>query len=66
MAICLTEFHMLILYDDRVKAICTLNEQVVYEDVFPTRLMLPSILTKWALLQFVVCQVYAYPWIIER
>lgn len=33
LGIVLTEYHMLILYDDRVVAICTMNEQIAYEDV---------------------------------
>lgn len=34
LGIVLTEFHVLVLYHDRVKAICVLNEQLVFEDVF--------------------------------
>nr|XP_039247799.1 vacuolar protein sorting-associated protein 18 homolog [Styela clava] len=37
LGIALTEFHLLVLYSDRVKAICTLNEQVVYEDIYSSR-----------------------------
>ncbi|KAF0023281.1 hypothetical protein F2P81_023911 [Scophthalmus maximus] len=36
-SIVLTQFHFLLLLHDRVKAICTLNGQVVYEDVFPDK-----------------------------
>ncbi|XP_017310953.1 vacuolar protein sorting-associated protein 18 homolog [Ictalurus punctatus] len=36
-SIVLTQFHFLLLLPDRVKAVCTLNEQVVYEDVFPDK-----------------------------
>ncbi|XP_055729356.1 vacuolar protein sorting-associated protein 18 homolog isoform X1 [Salvelinus fontinalis] len=36
-SIVLTQFHILLLLPDRVKAICTLNGQVVYEDVFPDK-----------------------------
>ncbi|KAG9282992.1 hypothetical protein AMEX_G1706 [Astyanax mexicanus] len=36
-SIVLTQFHFLLLLPDRVKAICTLNGQVVYEDVFPDK-----------------------------
>ncbi|XP_053553851.1 vacuolar protein sorting-associated protein 18 homolog isoform X1 [Bombina bombina] len=34
MSIVLTQFHFLLLLPDRVKAICILNGQVVFEDVF--------------------------------
>ncbi|XP_067129232.1 vacuolar protein sorting-associated protein 18 homolog [Centruroides vittatus] len=34
LGIVLTEFHVLVLYPDRMKAICVLNEQLVFEDVF--------------------------------
>ncbi|CAB1342575.1 unnamed protein product [Coregonus sp. 'balchen'] len=36
-SIVLTQFHFLLLLPDRVKAICTLNGQVVCEDVFPDK-----------------------------
>lgn len=36
-SIVLTQFHFLLLLPDRVKAICTLNGQVVYEDMFPDK-----------------------------
>ncbi|XP_041950954.1 vacuolar protein sorting-associated protein 18 homolog [Alosa pseudoharengus] len=36
-SIVLTQFHFLLLLPDRVKAICTLNGQVVHEDVFPDK-----------------------------
>lgn len=36
-SIVLTQFHFLLLLRDRVKAICTLNGEVVYEDVFPDK-----------------------------
>uniref|UniRef100_A0A673XNA6 Vacuolar protein sorting-associated protein 18 homolog n=1 Tax=Salmo trutta TaxID=8032 RepID=A0A673XNA6_SALTR len=36
-SIVLTQFHFLLLLPDRVKAICTLNGQVVNEDVFPDK-----------------------------
>ncbi|MBN3304973.1 VPS18 protein, partial [Amia calva] len=36
-SIVLTQFHFLLLLPDRVKAVCTLNGQVVYEDVFPDK-----------------------------
>uniref|UniRef100_A0A6Q2X2E8 Pep3/Vps18 beta-propeller domain-containing protein n=1 Tax=Esox lucius TaxID=8010 RepID=A0A6Q2X2E8_ESOLU len=36
-SVVLTQFHFLLLLPDRVKAICTLNGQVVYEDVFPDK-----------------------------
>ncbi|XP_023658140.2 vacuolar protein sorting-associated protein 18 homolog [Paramormyrops kingsleyae] len=37
LSIVLTQFHFLLLFSDRVKAVCTLNGQVVYEDVFPEK-----------------------------
>ncbi|GCB62256.1 hypothetical protein scyTo_0009488 [Scyliorhinus torazame] len=36
-SIVLTQFHFLLLLPDRVKAICTLNGQLVFEDVFPDK-----------------------------
>ncbi|XP_062858441.1 vacuolar protein sorting-associated protein 18 homolog isoform X3 [Trichomycterus rosablanca] len=36
-SIVLTQFHFLLLMPDRVKAVCTLNGQVVHEDVFPDK-----------------------------
>lgn len=36
-SIVLTQFHFLLLFYDRVKAICILNGQVVHEDVFPDK-----------------------------
>lgn len=33
----LTEFHMLVLYPNRMKAICSLNEQMILDDVLPDR-----------------------------
>ncbi|KAK9409708.1 vacuolar protein sorting-associated protein 18 like [Crotalus adamanteus] len=33
-SIVLTQFHFLLLFPDRVKAVCTLNGQVVFQDVF--------------------------------
>lgn len=37
MAIVLTEFHVLILFPDRLKAVCVLNEQLIHEDTFSER-----------------------------
>ncbi|XP_052823980.1 vacuolar protein sorting-associated protein 18 homolog [Octopus bimaculoides] len=37
LSIVLTEFHVLILFPDRMKAVCLLNEQLIYDDVFPER-----------------------------
>lgn len=36
-AMVLTEFHTLLLFPDRLKAFCMLNEQQIYEDFFPDR-----------------------------
>ncbi|GFR83888.1 vacuolar protein sorting-associated protein 18 homolog [Elysia marginata] len=35
LAMVLTEFHMLVLYPDSMKAICSLNEEMVFDDVYP-------------------------------
>lgn len=37
LSIVLTEFHILVLYADRMKVICLLNEQLVFDDLFTTR-----------------------------
>lgn len=34
----LTEFHVLLLYQDRLKVVCVLNDQLIYDDVFADRL----------------------------
>ncbi|KAK9761063.1 tethering complex subunit [Basidiobolus ranarum] len=34
-SIAITEFHFILLYDDRIRAVCQLNDEVVYEDVIP-------------------------------
>lgn len=36
-SIVLTQFHFLLLLPDRIRGICTLNGQVVHEDVFPDK-----------------------------
>ena len=33
----LTDFHVLLLYSDRVKILCVLNEQIIFEDVYLPR-----------------------------
>nr|XP_022303010.1 vacuolar protein sorting-associated protein 18 homolog [Crassostrea virginica] len=33
----MTEFHVLLLFPDRLKVMCVLNEQLIYEDIFPDR-----------------------------
>ncbi|GFN86697.1 vacuolar protein sorting-associated protein 18 homolog [Plakobranchus ocellatus] len=38
LAMVLTEFHMLVLYPDSMKAICSLNEELVFDDIYPERL----------------------------
>jgi hypothetical protein len=35
LSIALTEFHFILLYKDRIAAICNLNEQQTYEDPLP-------------------------------
>ncbi|KAK9767863.1 tethering complex subunit [Basidiobolus ranarum] len=32
-SIAITEFHFILLYDDRVRAVCQLNDEVVYDDL---------------------------------
>ncbi|KAI9301302.1 Pep3/Vps18/deep orange family-domain-containing protein [Cunninghamella echinulata] len=34
-SVALTEFHFILLYKDRVRAICQLNDQIVYEEMVP-------------------------------
>ncbi|CAO3584041.1 unnamed protein product [Absidia cylindrospora] len=34
-SVALTEFHFVLLYKDRVRAICQLNDQIVYEEMVP-------------------------------
>ncbi|CAC5391949.1 VPS18 [Mytilus coruscus] len=34
----LTEFHVLLLYQDRIKVVCVLNDQLIYDDVYADRL----------------------------
>ncbi|KAI8344695.1 Pep3/Vps18/deep orange family-domain-containing protein [Chlamydoabsidia padenii] len=34
-SLALTEFHFVLLYKDRVRAICQLNDQIVYEEMIP-------------------------------
>ena len=35
LSLVLTEFHFLLLYSDKIQAICTLNKEVVWEENFP-------------------------------
>ncbi|KAJ8299391.1 hypothetical protein KUTeg_023451 [Tegillarca granosa] len=37
-SIVLTEFHVLLLYPDRLRAMCVLNEQLIYDDIYPERM----------------------------
>ncbi|KAI8370704.1 Pep3/Vps18/deep orange family-domain-containing protein [Radiomyces spectabilis] len=34
-SVALTEFHFILLYKDRVRAICQLNDKIVYEEMIP-------------------------------
>lgn len=34
-SLALTEFHFLLLYKDRIRAVCQLNDQIVYEEMIP-------------------------------
>ncbi len=42
--IALTEFHVLILFRDRLTAVSTLNEKVTYEDLLGQVAFLPALL----------------------
>ena len=35
LSIALTEFHFLLLYKDRIAAVCNLNEKLTYEEILP-------------------------------
>jgi len=37
LSIVLTEFHILVLFADRMKVVCSLNEQLIYNDLFTDR-----------------------------
>jgi len=37
LSVVLTNFHVLLLYSDRLKVICSLNEQLIFEDVYTSR-----------------------------
>ncbi|CAG8443951.1 10866_t:CDS:10 [Ambispora leptoticha] len=37
LSITLTEFHFILLYKERIRAICQLNDQIVYEEVIPLK-----------------------------
>ncbi|CAG8443250.1 6027_t:CDS:10 [Acaulospora colombiana] len=37
LSIALTEFHFILLYKERVRAICQLNDQIVYEEIIPLK-----------------------------
>ncbi|CAG8446869.1 13007_t:CDS:10, partial [Dentiscutata heterogama] len=37
LSIALTEFHFILLYKERVRAICLLNDQIVYEEIIPLK-----------------------------
>ncbi|CAG8481720.1 2636_t:CDS:10 [Diversispora eburnea] len=37
LSIALTEFHLILLYKERIRAICQLNDQIVYEDIIPLK-----------------------------
>jgi hypothetical protein len=50
LGIALTEFHMLLLYRDRLVAISTLNEQVMYEDCLGQVGALFSFIQTWAII----------------
>jgi vacuolar protein sorting-associated protein 18 len=34
-SIALTEFHFILLYKDRIAAVCNLNEKLAYEEMLP-------------------------------
>ena len=33
----ITQFHILLLYSDRLRVICSLNEQLIFEDIYTSR-----------------------------
>lgn len=33
LSIAMTEFHFILLYKDRIRAICHLNDEIVYEEM---------------------------------
>ncbi|KAI7860888.1 Pep3/Vps18/deep orange family-domain-containing protein [Circinella umbellata] len=35
-SVAITEFHFILLYKDRIRAVCQLNDQIVYEEMIPT------------------------------
>jgi len=37
LSIVATEFHILVLFTDRIKVLCSLNEQIIYNDLFTDR-----------------------------
>ncbi|CAG8549918.1 24581_t:CDS:10 [Cetraspora pellucida] len=37
LSIALTEFHFILLYKERIRAICQLNDQIVYEEIIPLK-----------------------------
>uniref|UniRef100_H2ZFS1 Vacuolar protein sorting-associated protein 18 homolog n=1 Tax=Ciona savignyi TaxID=51511 RepID=H2ZFS1_CIOSA len=37
LSIVLTEFHLLLVYSDRLKVVCSLNEQLIVDDVYTSR-----------------------------
>ncbi|CAG8483434.1 620_t:CDS:10 [Paraglomus occultum] len=37
LSIALTEFHFILLYKERIRAICQLNDQIVYEELIPLK-----------------------------
>lgn len=37
LALVLTEFHVLVLFPDRLKAISVLNDQLIFDDIFPEK-----------------------------
>jgi hypothetical protein len=54
-SVALTEFHFVLLYKDRVRAICQLNDQIVYEEMIP----IVSFFLEFAL--FLMTQFYLGP-----
>ncbi|KAI9491455.1 Pep3/Vps18/deep orange family-domain-containing protein [Zychaea mexicana] len=35
-SVAITEFHFILLYKDRIRAVCQLNDQIIYEEMIPT------------------------------
>ena len=46
-AMCLTQFHCLVMYRDRLEAVCVLNEKVVFQESHSVRVSVCVCLYVW-------------------